>query len=108
MTLLSIRQAAEMLGYTEKGIRRIVIRSRAKACGARTTGPTITFFQAGTRGAIRFRPEWIQQFIDENTVDPSAATAHPARSKKRQGRRAANGAPANGTGKDRDLDLLRI
>ncbi len=33
MALLGIREAAEILGYTEKGLRKIVDRSRAKAHG---------------------------------------------------------------------------
>lgn len=71
MKLLSLQEAAEALGYTIKGLRKIVDRSRAKANGVRTRGPTIRFFQT-TRGApIKFKEEWIEEFIEEHTVDPS-------------------------------------
>jgi hypothetical protein len=68
--LLGIREAAEVLGYTEKGLRKIVDRSRAKAQGARTRGPTIRFFQTSKGAPVKFRPEWIEEFIDDYTIDP--------------------------------------
>lgn len=71
MQLIGLREAARMLGYTEKGLRKIVARSRARVAGARTHGPTIKFFQTAKGAAVRFRPEWIEEFINENTVDPS-------------------------------------
>jgi hypothetical protein len=71
--MFDITEAAKRLGYSAKGLRKIVERSRAKANGAQTIGPTITFFQAGPRGAIRFRPEWLDSFVAENTIDPHAA-----------------------------------
>jgi len=71
MRLLGIREAAQMLGYTEKGLRKIVERSRAKANGARTRGPTIRYFQTCKGAPVKFKREWIEEFIDEYTVDPA-------------------------------------
>lgn len=81
-SLLTLPEAAEALGYTVKGLRKIVDRSRAKANGGRTRGPTIKFFQPMPGSPIRFREEWIEEFIEENTTDP-ANGAPPAR-KRRQ------------------------
>ncbi|KKL20402.1 hypothetical protein LCGC14_2455810 [marine sediment metagenome] len=82
--LLSLEEAATALGYTVKGLRKIVDRSRARAHGARTRGPTIKFFQT-TRGApIRFRPEWIEEFIVDHTVDPDEGMAPQQRNGKKK------------------------
>jgi hypothetical protein len=70
MPLISLEDAARMLGYTAKGFRKIVDRSRAKAAGHRTHGPTIRFFQATKGAPIKFKPEWIEAFIAEHTFDP--------------------------------------
>ena len=103
MKLLSIREAAEMLDYTEKGLRKIVERSRSKAAGARTHGPTIKFFQTGKGAPIKFRPEWIEEFIGENTVDPSKeATSTDGQRKRKKVR------PQGMHVSDRDRELLRV
>jgi len=83
-SLLSISEAAEYLGYTAKGLRRIVDRSRAAASGSRTSGPTIKFFQAGKNAPIKFRQSWLDEFIEANTVDPSAARPQAAKPPKRK------------------------
>lgn len=67
--MLSLQEAAEKLGYTTKGLRKIVDRSRAKANGAETRGPTITFFQTTKGAPVKFRPEWIDEFIEAHTVE---------------------------------------
>lgn len=82
--MIDLIEAARQLGYSPKGLRKIVERSRAKANGKPTHGPTIKFFQAGPRGAIRFRPEWLDTFIDENTIDPHAARREPPKPRQRQ------------------------
>ncbi len=69
MTLLSLQEAAEKLGYTTKGLRKIVDRSRANANGAETRGPTITFFQTTKGAPVKFKPEGIDAFIQEHTVE---------------------------------------
>jgi hypothetical protein len=71
MRLWTLQEAAEALGYSVKGLRKIVDRSRARARGLRTRGPTIKFFQAGERSPIKFKSEWIEEFIAGNTVDPT-------------------------------------
>ena len=89
-----------MLGYTEKGLRKIVDRSRARARGVRTRGPTIRFFQT-TRGApVRFKEEWIEEFVDQHTVDPGKAASSPNGHKKK--RRAAIETS------QRDRELLKV
>jgi hypothetical protein len=70
MLLIGLEEAAKMLGYTAKGFRKIVDRSRAKVRGQRTSGPTIRFFQATKGAPIKFKPEWIEEFIAEHTFDP--------------------------------------
>jgi len=78
---LNLQSAASILGYKEKGLRKIVDRSRRKARGENVHGPTIKFYQS-TRGAqILFRPEWLQEFIDTHTCDPDK-TLPPARTAK--------------------------
>ncbi len=68
--LITIQEAAEVLGYSVKGLRKIVDRSRAKANGARTRGPTIRFFQSCRGAPVRFKEEWIEEFIEHCTIDP--------------------------------------
>jgi hypothetical protein len=70
MRLLSLQEAAEALGYSVKGLRKIIDRSRARSRGLRTRGPTIKFFQAGGHSPIKFKPQWIEDFINGHTVDP--------------------------------------
>ncbi len=53
MNLLSLKEAAEILGYTERGLRKIVERSKAKSNGVRTHGPTIKFFQTEPSAPIK-------------------------------------------------------
>src|SRR5580704_12191095 len=77
MSLINLEHAARMLGYIAKGFRKIVERSRAKAAGHRTHGPTIRFFQATKGSPIKFKVEWIEAFVMEHTVDPRDAR-HPA------------------------------
>jgi hypothetical protein len=72
--MLDIRDAAAFLGYKgTKALRKIVDRSKAQAQGARAKGPTIKFFQVGPRAPIRFQRQWLLEFIDDHTVDPSMA-----------------------------------
>jgi hypothetical protein len=75
MPLISLEEAARMLGYTAKGFRKIVDRSRAKAAGHRTHGPTIRFFQATKGASIKFKVEWIEAFVSEHTIDPKTETS---------------------------------
>ena len=77
MKLLSLQEAAEAIGYTAKGLRKIVDRSRLRANGGRTRGPTIKFFQAGPGSPIRFKEEWLEEFITEHTTDPGNGKPRP-------------------------------
>ena len=69
--LLSLKEAAAYLGYTERGLRKIVGRSwLARLRTGSWNVPTIEFSQAGKRGAIRFRREWLDDFINKGRVMP--------------------------------------
>lgn len=83
--MLSLKDAAAFLGYQgDDALREIVDRSRAKARGAATKGPTIKFFQPTKKSPIKFKREWLLEFIDEHTIDPTrAAAAEPKRAKKK-------------------------
>ena len=64
--LLSLKQAANLLGCSPKGVRVLIDRTRRSKPGG------IQFCQVG-RGRIRFRREWIDQFIDKHTSYPPIA-----------------------------------
>ena len=78
--LLDLREAAELLGYTVKGLRKIVDRSRARSLGTAVQGPVIKFFQPTRRSPIRFKRAWIEEFIDAHTCDPER---EPLRNRRR-------------------------
>jgi hypothetical protein len=63
--LLTLEEAAALLGYTPSGLRKIVNRTREGRQGA-----TIRFFQVG-KGPIKFRPEWIDDFVAANSFMPA-------------------------------------
>lgn len=63
--LLSLEEAATLLGYTTSGLRKIVNRTREGRQGA-----TIRFFQVG-KGPIKFKSEWIDDFIAANSFVPA-------------------------------------
>jgi len=69
-----------------KGLRKIVERSKAKAGGARVRGPTICFFQTTKGAPVKFKTEWIEEFIDKHTVDPEkgAPSSNGRKKKKRR------------------------
>ena len=72
--MLTLPEAAKLLGYAEKGLRNIVDRSKRALAGRRVDAPTIEFAQAGVRGAIRFRREWLDAFIAGHPPAPSTKT----------------------------------
>ena len=53
--LLSLREAAALLGYTEKGLRKIVARKGIQS------------FQSAPWAPIKFKREWLDEFIDRHT-----------------------------------------
>ena len=69
--LLSLDEAARLLGYKASGLRKIVARTKRGA-----TTHTIQFFQIG-RGPIKFRREWIEAFIESKTVNAKPAARSP-------------------------------
>jgi excisionase family DNA binding protein len=64
--LLTLQQAADRLGYTAKGLRKLVKRGE------------IRFLQARPRSPIKFRPEWLDEFIDRRK--PPTENRQPSRS----------------------------
>jgi hypothetical protein len=71
--MVTLSEAATRLGYSTSGLRKLV-RKRA-----------IQFFQAGPNSPIKFRPEWLDQFIEAGSIKPGA----PAEVKKRKKPKAA-------------------
>jgi hypothetical protein len=93
---LRLREAAEQIGYSERGLRQIVERSRQKNLGYAVDGPTIKFMQAGKNSTILFKQEWLDEFIDLHTVDPSKAVPFRAPIRKKQCAHAARPASKYG------------
>lgn len=71
--MLSLEQAAAYLGYSPSGLRKLVQRTRE-----RKHGRTIKFFQSGKWSNIKFKQEWLDEFIEQGTVEPV-----PTKPKKR-------------------------
>jgi hypothetical protein len=69
--LISLSEAAEFLGYSTSGLRKLVRRH------------VIQFFQARAHSPIKFRREWLDEFIDAGSVKPGEVEA-PRRSRKRK------------------------
>jgi hypothetical protein len=79
--LLTLEEAAAQLGYSASGLRKIVNSTKAGKGGA-----GILFFQVG-RGPIKFRQEWLDEFVEANAVVP--IRPRPAIDLKHLGRPAA-------------------
>ena len=71
--LLTLAEAADLLGMKASGLRKIVARTKRG-----TPGPQIQFFQIG-EGPIKFRREWIERFIEENSTKPGQVRSQPQR-----------------------------
>lgn len=56
--MVGIREAAQTLNCSESGLRKLI---RKKA---------IRFSQSKKHGTIRFRPEWLEEFIEHNSPNP--------------------------------------
>jgi hypothetical protein len=82
--LLDMKEAAAQLDYEPSGLYEIVKRTKAGKGGAQ-----IQFFQIGT-GPIKFKQEWIDEFVLANSIEPGQIT--PARRPKRQ-QRTVKGCP---------------
>jgi hypothetical protein len=82
-------QAAVRLGYSPSGMRKLVERSKRRLQGYPVRGPTIRFFQPSPGDEIKFRSEWLLDFIDACTHDPEKAplitlVAKPNRNKDKR------------------------
>ena len=74
--MLDIEEVAQQLGCTVSGVRKVVARGE------------IRYFQHGKRGRLKFKPEWVDEFIARHTVAP--AEEQPQRvSAKRPGKKKA-------------------
>ena len=82
--MMSLADAAANLGYHPSTLRKIVNRTKQ---GER--GPQIQFFQVGS-GRIKFKQEWLDDFVLANSVEPGQVV--PAK-KQRRDRRTAIGDP---------------
>ncbi len=71
--LLSMKQGASRLGYSPSGMRKLIDRSKRRLQGYPVKGPTIRFFQPNPGDEIKFRPEWLENYIDAYTHDPEKA-----------------------------------
>ena len=64
-------------------MRKLVDRSRRAARGEHGKGHTIRFCQDGRGGTIRFRREWIDEYIDRITIDPGNEKPRDVRGKSK-------------------------
>jgi excisionase family DNA binding protein len=56
--MMSLGEAAKQLGCTTSGVRKLVAKREIK------------YFQHGKKGRIKFLPEWIDEYIELNTIPP--------------------------------------
>jgi hypothetical protein len=68
--MLNIKEAARWMGLSVRSLRRNVDRSKRR--GGPVDGLTIKYVQIGDRGPIRFKPEWLAQFVNDHAVNPLA------------------------------------
>jgi hypothetical protein len=80
--MLNMDEAAEYLGYKPSGLYEIVGRTKHGKAGAQ-----LQFYQIGT-GPIKFRREWLDEFVEANSIKPGEIV--PAK-KPQRGRRAVGG-----------------
>ena len=57
--MLDIEDVAQQLGCTVSGVRKIVARGEMR------------YFQHGKRGRLKFKQEWVDEFIAQHTVAPA-------------------------------------
>ncbi len=67
--MLDIEEVAQQLGCTVSGVRKVVARGE------------IRYFQHGKRGRLKFKPEWVDEFIARHTVPPADEQPRPAHKK---------------------------
>jgi hypothetical protein len=81
--MISLKDAAKYLGCSVQGLHHIVNRSRDASNGAMVKGETIQFCQYTPGGSVRFKKEWLDDFIDRttNTGQRPEAVVQPRRRK---------------------------
>lgn len=67
--MLNLAQAAKMLGYSSSGLRKLVRRGEVR------------FFQARPHAPLRFRPEWIDAYIEAKSA-PMDEPSHSRRQRQ--------------------------
>lgn len=67
--MLTLKQAAEYLGMHPATLYDIVARTRSVNRGRQSSGPTIKYFQISKSSSIKFKQEWLDTFIEENSTD---------------------------------------
>jgi hypothetical protein len=67
--MLNLSQAAEILGYSTSGLRKLVARG------------DVRFFQSRPHAPLRFKPEWLEEFIERGSkpIEPAVRTRKPKR-----------------------------
>ena len=81
--MLTLKEAADYMGYTVGGLRKLVDRARVSHQGKYTEGPVIQFFQSTKKGPIRFKREWLDEFIRDHHIQPREDNPLPTRAAKR-------------------------
>lgn len=71
--MLSLNEAAAILGCSPSGLRKLVQRR------------AIRFFQLAKHSRIKFRREWLDEFIDAHSIAPGAP-AKPMRQRRQKPR----------------------
>lgn len=70
--MLNLAQAAAELNCSESGLRKIVRRRE------------IQFFQRRKHAPLRFKPEWLAEYIDRHSTTPGEPSQAPASRQRRK------------------------
>ena len=71
--MISLSEAAELLGYSTSGLRKLVAKR------------AIQFFQARPHSPIKFKREWLNEFVEAGSIKPGAPAAVQQRRKAKVG-----------------------
>lgn len=83
--LINLADAAARLGYSSWGLRKIVTRSKKREAAG--LPPLIKSFQLARRGPIKFRPEWLDEFIAANSTVVVVPPPQPPPAKRGRGKK---------------------
>jgi excisionase family DNA binding protein len=64
--LLNLNEAADVLGYSVSGLRKLIRANR---------GPRYT--RAGQRGQFRFKQEWLEEFVEQGATPVKPLRVRP-------------------------------